>query len=176
MLLMRALCKSCFLSSSFVFIVVIFICSGCKESGEKKLKATVPLELSLNPAVLSTMERSSVEVQEKKDTGTRRYEGVAVWRLLDKAGVSSGKLKHKQIAKRYLVARGADGFEVVFSLAELDTAFSSKVVILADKMNGKDLPADRGPYQLIVQDDLRPTRNCYQIIKLVVYEANPENN
>jgi hypothetical protein len=148
--------------------------AGCKETAAAKKKEQVAVDLNLTPEYLNNIERSTIELPAKNDSATRKYEGVSLWRILDKAGLSSGKMKPKEIVKRYLVAQGADGFKVVFSLAELDTAFTHKEVLLADKVNGKELAADRGPYQLIAQDELRPTRNCYKIVKLTVYEADTE--
>jgi hypothetical protein len=156
-------------------VIIIVATQGCKETGAAGPEKIQPVELDLTPGYLSKIEHSTVEAKGKNDTAARHYEGVPLWRILDHAGISSGKMKPKEIVKRYLVAQGKDGFKVVFSLAELDTAFTKKEVLLADKLNGQALAADRGPYQLIVRDELRPTRNCYQIVKLTVYEAGAEN-
>lgn len=136
-----------------------------------ELTGEVVTPLRFTSLDLQQMERSTVSIPDRGNTGMREYEGVPLWRLLDQAGVSTEKLTAKDIAKGYFVVRGADGFEVVFSLAELDRAFSEKVVLLADRLNGQPLPTDRGPFQIVVQGDLRPTRNCYQVVALVVGEA-----
>ncbi|HEY2722146.1 MAG TPA: molybdopterin-dependent oxidoreductase, partial [Chitinophagaceae bacterium] len=78
------------------------------------------------------------------------YTGVPVNEILNLAGVTTGKqLRGKNMAK-YLLAIAKDGYKVVFSLAELDSVFNDKQVILAEKMDGKPLTSDKGPFQLIV--------------------------
>jgi hypothetical protein len=43
----------------------------------------------------------------------------------------------------YVVASASDGYQVVFSLAELDPAFTGSEVIVADTIDGKSLFASR---------------------------------
>ena len=59
------------------------------------------------------------------------------------------QLRGKNLAK-FLLVTATDGYQVVFSLAELDTSFNEKEVILADKMDNKPIPSNPGPFQLIV--------------------------
>jgi len=57
-----------------------------------------------------------------------------------------------------VVAGAPDGYQVLFSLAEFDPAFSSRVIILADRRDGKPLDSHEGPLRIIVPGDKRGAR------------------
>lgn len=77
------------------------------------------------------------------------------------------QLRGKNMAK-YLLVRSADGYEVIFSLPELDSAFTNRVIILADQMDGSPLPANKGPFRIIVPGEKKPARWIWQVNALVV--------
>ena len=62
----------------------------------------------------------------------------------------------------------ADGYRVVFSLAELDSSFTGKSVILADIADGKPLSLKTGPFRLVVPDEKIHARSCHQVTELLV--------
>jgi len=51
---------------------------------------------------------------------------------------------------------GADGYRVVFGVAEFDPAFTDRVAILADRKDGAPLPANAAPFQLVLTNEKRP--------------------
>ena len=112
--------------------------------------------------------RHSTVTSKTRDGKDHAYTGVPVELLLNKAGVTTGSQLHGENLTKYLLVTAADGYQVVFSLAELDSAFTDKQVILADAMDGNPLPADKGPFQLIVPGEKRPARSCYQVTGFVV--------
>lgn len=63
---------------------------------------------------------------------------------------------------------GLDGKTVVYAIAELDAAFTDRIVLLADRRNGQPLLPDTGPWQVIVPNDKRPARWVRQVNKLEV--------
>ena len=69
----------------------------------------------------------------------------------------------------YLVVEGADGYRVVFSLAETDSDFQDSEILVADKMNGQPMNANLGPLRLVSPHDKRPARwvRMLQSIKVV---------
>src|SRR5262245_48932496 len=89
--------------------------------------------LTLKPAELKSMPRTTVTVSEQgRDIA---YEGVLVGELLKRAGAPVGRdLSGKAIAT-YVRASAKDGYQVVFSLAELDPGFTSNDIIVADTIN-----------------------------------------
>src|SRR5262245_60077268 len=90
--------------------------------------------LTLSATDLGKMPRATV--QTKSDGVDVSYEGVWLHEVLKRAGMP--ELRGKGLAS-YVVAEATDGYQVVFSLAELDPAFTDNQVLLADSSNGKPL-------------------------------------
>src|SRR5262245_8680046 len=76
------------------------------------------------------------------------YEGVSLVEILRAAGVTLGKDLKGPLLANCLVVQAADGYKVVFSLAEIDPDTTDRVVLLADRKDGKPLDAKEGPYRL----------------------------
>lgn len=113
------------------------------------------------------LERRSVATADAAGIKTT-HEGVALRDVLMRAGVPMGdQLRGKALA-RVVVASAADGYQVVYALAELDTAFNDHTVIIANTRNGQPLLADAGPLQIIVPQDKRPARWIKQVTRLEV--------
>jgi hypothetical protein len=89
---------------------------------------------------------------------SHRYEGVAVADLLPLLGAPQGKAIHGDALAQVVLVSGADGYQVVFALPELDATFATQTVLLADRCDGQPLPAASGPYQVIVPSEKRPAR------------------
>ena len=68
----------------------------------------------------------------------------------------------------YVQADAADGYRVIFSLAELDTDFQDSDVIVADTMNGAPLDEKTGPFRLVAPHDKRPARWVRMLQSLTV--------
>ncbi|HEY6564828.1 MAG TPA: hypothetical protein VIY86_10055, partial [Pirellulaceae bacterium] len=73
----------------------------------------------------------------------------------------------------YLIAQSLDGYRVVFALPELDSEFSDRVVIVADRLNGKPLDERDGPLRIIVSDEFKHARWIRQLNLLTVATATP---
>ena len=70
------------------------------------------------------------------------YEGVLVGEILKRAGSPVGPEMRGNAVSSYVLASASDGYQVVFSLAELDPAFTSNDVIVADGDGAVVIPAD----------------------------------
>jgi len=68
----------------------------------------------------------------------------------------------------YKVVGNQTSTNILFSLAELDSSFTNKVVILADESEGKPLPVGKGPFRLVVPDEKKPARSSFQVIALYI--------
>jgi DMSO/TMAO reductase YedYZ molybdopterin-dependent catalytic subunit len=100
------------------------------------------------------------------------YKGVPLEMILQKAGVTLGKnLRGKNLAK-YVLIEAADGYKVVFALAELDEEFTDRPIILATEIDGKPVPAAEGPFRIIVQGEKKPARCIKQVIAIKVLSAS----
>ena len=66
-----------------------------------------------------------------------QFEGVPLAALLSMAGIQLGDALRGPRMTDVLLAEAADGYKVVFALAETDPAFATREIILADKRDGK---------------------------------------
>jgi hypothetical protein len=92
-----------------------------------------------------------------------QFEGVPLATLLSNAGVQLGdKLRGPRLTE-VLTIEATDGYKVVFALAEIDPAFATREIILADKRDGKPLDAKEGPLRIVATGDKRPARWVRQV-------------
>ncbi|HXB95553.1 MAG TPA: molybdopterin-dependent oxidoreductase [Puia sp.] len=127
-----------------------------------------PLTLSLSD--MSAMPRTTVSARDKQGV-PHAYSGVALSDIFQKAGVTTGAQLRGRNMTKYVLVSCADGYQVVFSLAELDSAFTDRIVILADQMEGKPLPSATGPFRIIVPGDKRPARDCFRVRTIAIHSA-----
>jgi hypothetical protein len=66
-----------------------------------------------------------------------QYEGVWLHEILKKAGLPAGEALHGKMLTTYVLAEAQDGYQVVFSLGEVDPALGDTPILVADKANGK---------------------------------------
>jgi DMSO/TMAO reductase YedYZ molybdopterin-dependent catalytic subunit len=127
----------------------------------------VSTPLTLSAADLSSMPRTTAVAKDKQGV-PHTFSGVALAEIFKKAGVTIGpQLRGKNLAK-YVLVSCADGYQVVFSLGELDSSFTDRVVILADQEEGKPLSEATGPYRIVVPGDKKPARNCFKVISIAI--------
>ena len=155
-----------FLSFAFFLHSFAWAQEGAKQATIKvQGEVTHPLDLSL--ADLAKMRRVEVHAADR-DGKEHTYSGVPLSDILQQAGVTmGGQLRGENMAK-YLLVKSADGYEVLFSLPELDSTFSNRVIILADQVDGSPLPANTGPFRIIVPGEKKPARWIWQVNALIV--------
>lgn len=155
---------------SLFFVVIFSFYSLLSAQTGFKLKVSgevaQPLELSLSD--LSKMPRKELAVKDK-DGKLHSYTGVPIQEVLAMAKVPSGKeLRGKENLSKYVLVKSADGYQVLFSLAELDASVQDKNVIIADSVDGKPLPKEKGPLKIIAEGEKKPARSSYQVTELVI--------
>ena len=91
------------------------------------------------------------------------FEGPLLIDVLKAAGVDSGAALRGPALAQAVVVRAADGYAVVFGLAELDPGTRPNRIILADRVDGAPLTAEDGPLRLVAEGDLRPARSVRQV-------------
>ncbi len=137
-----------------------------RDTASVEVVGTLKQSLRLTAEDLSKMPRASVET--RSDGVSVTYAGVWLTDVLKKAGVPAGtELRGKTLAS-YLLVTAEDGYEVVFSLAELDSMFGAYPVLLVDSANGKPLPGAEGPFRLVVPKDERGARSVRMLKKIEV--------
>jgi len=132
-----------------------------------KVTGDVRTPLSLPPDELKAMPRKRVEIKDE-DGRTIAYEGVLVGEILKRAGATLGSDMRGSAVASYVVASATDGYQVVFSLAELDPAFTGSEVIVADTIDGKALFAYQGPLRIVAPRDTRAARSIRMLERLEV--------
>ena len=133
-----------------------------------QITGAVQQPLTLTADDLAKMPRATVKA---KNSGVETvYEGVWLHEVLKRAGVAQGTgLRGKALAS-YVLAEAKDGYEVVFSLAELDPSFFDNEVLLADMANGKPLFGEQGRFRLVASKDKAAARSVRMLTKLEVVQ------
>ena len=109
---------------------------------------------------------------------THRVKGVRVDKVLDHFGFTPGPMgKDVPVAQKVkglrqvLVATARDGFQAVFSCAEVSEGIGQTVALLVWEVDGKPLSSDVGPFRLVVLTDGMPSRSIRQLERLRVLDA-----
>jgi len=109
------------------------------------------------------------EVKAKDREGMEHtFKGVRLVDILDSAGVTLGKDLRGENLVKYVVVRAVDGYEVIFSLPEVDPEFSGQTIILAYEVDGKPLPKGEGPFRIVAPNDKRQARWIRQLTSIKV--------
>jgi hypothetical protein len=139
---------------------LIFAQAPTQQSGSTILAIAgdVAMPVTLNAEDLSKMPRESVSVDDQDGTKVQ-YEGVLLREVMKRAGAPLGnQLRGKALAS-YIVAKGHDGYQVVFGLAEIDPAFANEQILVADKRDGMPLFAYQGQFRLVCPNDKAGARS-----------------
>lgn len=109
-----------------------------------------------------------VTIEAHDHEGDARFDGVPLSALLQAAGIPLGDTLRGPRMAQVLLVSAADGYKVAFALAEIDPAFATRQIILADKREGKPLDAKNkeGPFRIVAPGDNRPARWIRQVTEL----------
>lgn len=108
--------------------------------------------------------------------GASTYTGVSLYGLLSSGavGITSDPTQAKNsILSQYVVARGSDGYRVVFSGGELDPGFGGNSALpdlVAYAVNGHAIGA-KGAFRTPVPEDVKGGRNVQNLVGLAVYNT-----
>jgi DMSO/TMAO reductase YedYZ molybdopterin-dependent catalytic subunit len=117
---------------------------------------------------LAKMPRASVKtISSGRETV---YEGVWVHEVLKRAGAPQGQALRGKALAGYVLAEAQDGYQVVFSLGELDPALIDNEILLADTANGKPLSGGQGRFRLVAPKDKHGARSVRMLTKLEVVQ------
>lgn len=153
-------------------IILLIIPAAATYAQNNKPYFTVEGEVQ-KPLTLTTEALSGftqVEVTAKdRDGNEHLFTGVRLADILDSAGVTlGGELRGENLAK-YVLVKAVDGYEVIFSLPEIDPEFTDQTILLAYQMDGKPLPRGEGPFRIVAPKDKKHARWIREIntIKIV---------
>ncbi len=132
------------------------------------------------PAVFSIEQLEAlgpVKASWKDHDAVHEVEGLPLDKLLAQAGFTPGRMgkdvpKREKRAgwKKALRATAVDGYQALFSCAELWDGMGPTRALLIWSMDGKPLPAGAGPLRIVVLTDKEPSRSVYQVTKLEILD------
>ena len=131
----------------------------------------VAMPLTVSAEDLQKMPQTTIRVMNPHSHKEEVYQGVALAALLKQAGVPQGEQIRGPWMASYVLAEAADGYRVVFSLAELDSAFVDSEVLLADARDGLPIGAGEGPFRLVAPHEKRPARWVRMLKSLTVVQV-----
>ena len=134
-------------------------------TGRVVISGDLSTPVTLTGEDLAKMPRQTVTVPDQDGTKVS-YEGVALREVLSRAGAPFGKQLRGKALASYVIATARDGYQVVFTLAELDPDFANESILIAEKRNGKALFEYQGPLRLICSNDKAGARSVRRLEKL----------
>ena len=144
--------------SALLFVILLYPRASAPQAKGAITVRSGGRDSVLSPAQLATIPRHDLRVAGENSTDSSTVSGVALWDLIQKAGVPPASASGRQRGAMYVRLKGADGQSAMFGLVEIDPSFSRRIVIVADRRNGQSLDAAEGPWRAIVPDDLRHAR------------------
>ena len=143
--------------------------------------AEAPLQIGgalVRPAALQIKDLEAMQPVKETWTaggGSRPVLGVPLEKLLERQGLRPGRMGDDGTEggkgwRRVVVASAPDGFQAVFSVAELTPHLGGTRALVAWKIDDKPLPADCGPLRLVVLTDKVASRSVHALNRLEVVE------
>jgi DMSO/TMAO reductase YedYZ molybdopterin-dependent catalytic subunit len=164
----RRLLMSSSLLSSLPLISAAALLFAQDDAPKVQVTGTVKQPLSLSAEDLAKMPRATVRTTSNGMETV--YEGVWLHTVLKAAGVPQGSELRGRALTTCVLAEAQDGYQVVFSLGELDPAFIDNEILLADTANGKPLFGAQGRFRLVVPKDKPGARSVRMLTKLEVVQ------
>lgn len=101
-----------------------------------------------------------------------KYRGVLLGDVLRLVDRPAGDALRGKALSTAIAVEASDGYRVVFAITEVDSAYSNKVVFLADARNGASLDSTEGPFRIIVPDEKRPARWAKKVTRIRLVPVN----
>jgi len=128
---------------------------------------------SYTVAELGALPHNTVNITEK-DGAPVACEGVALVELLQRVGAPLGQALKGEALRLGVVVKASDGYEALFSLAELDPATGGRKAFLVYQANGKPLTPPVGPLRVIVPADQRHARWVRMVKEIEVMKISSQ--
>src|SRR5215813_6812025 len=123
-----------------IIAILAFVCAmpaqaqtKTEQTGPASFAVTgdIPSRIVINADDLAKMPREKASIPEQDGTKVE-YEGVPLSEILKRAGAPAGKELRGAALASYIVAKASDGYQVVFTLAEVAPEFANETILVAD--------------------------------------------
>jgi hypothetical protein len=153
------------------YVALFGLCISCAvaQSGSLTVTGAIPAPVTFQAAELAAMPRQTITLTEP-DGSKDEYEGVPLIEVLKKAGAPSGSKLRGKALTIYVLAKAHDGYQVLYSLAELDPGLTQGKFIVADKRNGKPLFEYQGPLRIVAGTDKEAARSLRMLEELEIVQ------
>jgi hypothetical protein len=140
------------------------------DTGSLLVKGEVSNPFVLRPEDLAKMKRISIRVKDR-DEKEHNFSGIAVAEILQKAGAPMGSQLRGKNMNKYLLVGSKDGYHTVFALAELDSGYTDRTILLVDQVDGQPLPPKQSPFRIIVPGEKKHARWTWGVTELFIGSA-----
>ncbi len=140
------------------------------DTGSLLVKGEVSNPFVLGPGDFAKMKRVSIRVKDR-DEKEHDFSGIAVRDILQRAGAPMGTQLRGKNMNKYLLVGSKDGYHTVFALAELDSGYTDRVILLVDQVDGQPLPAKQGPFRIIVPGEKKHARWTWGVSEFIIGSA-----
>jgi len=149
-------------------VSILVLLAGCALAQDLEVQTEDGTTKTLSAADLAALPHRVLDVKDPHDGKPLKFDAIPLKAVLEKAGVQLGdSLRGKRMALCLLV-EAADGYRTVIALAELDPAFTSGEVFLADGRDHKPLDAKEGPFRIVIPGDKKMARWVRQVTALKI--------
>ena len=154
-----------------LILVCVLPCSAGAQQRPTTIVVTgdVKQPLTFTAADLAKLPRAAVTT--RSNTITAAWEGVWLSEILKKAGVPLGSALRGKALTTYVVVSASDGYEVLFSLGELDPEMTDSQILVADTANGKSLIDEGESFRLVIPKDKAGARSVRMLTKIEVIQV-----
>jgi DMSO/TMAO reductase YedYZ molybdopterin-dependent catalytic subunit len=155
------------LLSALVLVAAVVFAQAPPTATVLAVQGDIASPLSLTADDLAKMPRETASVPAPDGTKIV-YEGVTLLAILQKAGAPFGKQLRGKVLSSYVLAKAMDGYQVIFTLGELDPDFGNETILVADHRDGKPLPDKQGPFRLVCPNDHEGARSVRMLQTLEI--------
>lgn len=127
-------------------------------------------EIRMSLSEMARLPRFSVRAKDEKGKESV-WEGPTLHEVLKAAGVKFGEAIRGKALANYLLVEAADGYRVVFTLTEIDPAFTDLTFLLADHRDGVPLSESEGRLRVVIPHEKRHARWVRNVVSLNVQRA-----
>ena len=135
------------------------------------LRGDLPNPRRIDASELNKLPRVEARTTDPHDPSRETiYSGTPLQEVLKAGGLfcDSGMACIREIVTTTVLVEAADGYQAVFSLAELRPELTDRVILLADTRDSQPLRPREGPFRIIVFGEKRPARWVCQVKVMTV--------